>query len=125
MYGGSKALIRAHFTGSNPVLTTQRYNKVNMKEILEKIYDKKIEYVQFKQYINVYPKQYKDGEIYETEVDAEEPSYIIEFVDGTKTVIDLSELIVKIFNSKTYENNSNNNGNVDPDIMRGNKEKNK
>jgi hypothetical protein len=24
MYGGSKALIRAHFTGSNPVLTTQK-----------------------------------------------------------------------------------------------------
>jgi hypothetical protein len=23
MYGGSKALIRAHFTGSNPVLTTK------------------------------------------------------------------------------------------------------
>ena len=71
-----------------------------MKEILEKIFNKKIEYVRFNQYINVYPKQYKDGEIYETEVDAEEPSYIIEFVDGTKNVIDLSELIVTIFNSK-------------------------
>jgi hypothetical protein len=71
-----------------------------MKEILEKIFNKKIEYVRFNQYINVYPKQYKDGEIYETEVEAEEPSYTIQFVDGSKTVIDLSELIVKIFNSK-------------------------
>jgi hypothetical protein len=71
-----------------------------MKEILEKIFDKKIESVRFNQYISVYPKQYKDGEIYETEVDVEEPSYNIEFVDGSKTTIDLSELIVKIFNSK-------------------------
>lgn len=71
-----------------------------MKEILEKIFDKKIESVRFNQYISVYPKQYKDGEIYETEVDVEEPSYRIEFVDGSKTEIDLSELIVKIFNSK-------------------------
>jgi hypothetical protein len=71
-----------------------------MKEILEKIYDKKIEYIRFNQYISVYPKQYKDGEIYETEVDAEEPSYNIQFVDGSKITIDLSELIVKIFNSK-------------------------
>jgi hypothetical protein len=71
-----------------------------MKEILEKIFDKKIEHVNFNQYISVYPKQYKDGEIYETEVEAEEPSYNIQFVDGSKTVIDLSELIVKIFNSK-------------------------
>jgi hypothetical protein len=71
-----------------------------MKEILEKIFDKKIEHVHFNQYIGVYPKQYKDGEIYETEVEVEEPSYNIQFVDGSKTVIDLSELIVKIFNSK-------------------------
>jgi len=56
-----------------------------MKEILEKIFDKKIEYIRFNQYIYVYP---------------EEPSYSIEFVDGSKTVIDLSELIVMIFNSK-------------------------
>ena len=71
-----------------------------MKEILEKIYDKKIEYIRFNQYIYVYPKQYKDGEIYETEVSSEEPSYNIQFVDGSKTIIDLSELIIKIFNSK-------------------------
>jgi hypothetical protein len=71
-----------------------------MKEILEKIFDKKIEHVHFNQYIYVYPKQYTDKEIYETEVNAEEPSYNIQFVDGSKTVIDLSELIVKIFNSK-------------------------
>ena len=71
-----------------------------MKEILEKIYDKKIEYIRFNQYISVYPKQYKDGEIYETEVDSEEPSYNIQFVDGSEMIIDLSELIVKIFNSK-------------------------
>jgi hypothetical protein len=71
-----------------------------MKEILEKIFNKKIEYVQFNQYVYVYPKQYTDKEIYETEVNVEEPSYTIEFVDGSKTVIDLSELIVTIFNSK-------------------------
>jgi hypothetical protein len=71
-----------------------------VKEILEKIFDKKIEYIRFNQYIYVYPKQYKDGEIYETEVNSEEPSYSIEFIDGSKTVIELSELIVKIFNSK-------------------------
>lgn len=71
-----------------------------MKEILEKIYDKKIEYIRFNQYVYVYPKQYTDKEIYETEVNAEEPSYYIQFVDGSKTVIDLSELIIKIFNSK-------------------------
>lgn len=71
-----------------------------MKEILEKIFDKEIDNFSFKQYISIYNKRYKDGEIYETEVDSEEPTYIIEFVDGSKTVIDLSELIVKIFNLK-------------------------
>jgi hypothetical protein len=71
-----------------------------MKEILEKIFDKKIEYVSFNQYIYVYPKQYTDKEIYETEVEAQEPSYTIQFVDGSKAEINLSELIVKIFNSK-------------------------
>ena len=71
-----------------------------MKEILEKIYDQKIEHVHFNQYISVYPKQYTDKEIYETEVNVDEPSYTIEFVDGSKNIIDLSELIVKIFNSK-------------------------
>jgi hypothetical protein len=71
-----------------------------MKEILEKIFEKKIEYIRFNQYIYVYPKQYRDGEIYETEVNSEEPSYDILFIDGSKTVITLSELIVKIFNSK-------------------------
>lgn len=71
-----------------------------MKEILEKIFDKKIEYIQFIQHVDVYCRQYKDGEIYETEVNTWEPSYNIEFVDGSKTVIELSELIVKIFNSK-------------------------
>jgi hypothetical protein len=71
-----------------------------MKEILEKIYDQKIENVHFNQYIYVYPKQYTDKEIYETEVESQEPSYTIEFVDGSKVEITLSELIVKIFNSK-------------------------
>ena len=69
-----------------------------MKEILEKIFDKKIESVRFNQYVYVYPKQYTDKEIYETEVNAEEPSYNIEFVDGSKTEIDLSELIVNAAN---------------------------
>ena len=71
-----------------------------MKEILEKIFDKKIEFIHFKQDIDVDPKQYKDGEIYETEVYSYEPTYHINFVDGSKTLLDLSELIVMIFNSK-------------------------
>jgi hypothetical protein len=71
-----------------------------MKEILEKIFGKEIEFINFKQDIDVYSKQYKDGEIYETEVNSFEPRYWINFVDGSKTVLDLSELIVMIFNSK-------------------------
>ena len=71
-----------------------------MKEILEKIFDKKIEFIHFKQDIDVHPKQYKDGEIYETGVDSYEPLYHINFVDGSKIVLNLSELIVIIFNSK-------------------------
>jgi len=71
-----------------------------MEEILEKIFDKKIEYIQFKQDVEVYAKQYKDGEIYETETVSYEPLYHINFVDGSKTVLDLSELIVIIFNTK-------------------------
>jgi hypothetical protein len=71
-----------------------------MKEILEKVFDKKIEYIRFNQYISVYPKQYTDMEIYETEVNVDEPSYTIEFVDGSKNTMGLSELIVMIFNSK-------------------------
>jgi hypothetical protein len=86
------------YIGSNPVLTTN--NLKVMKEILEKIFDKKIEFIHFKQDIDVYPKQYKDGEIYETEVNSYEPLYDINFVDGSKTVLDLSELIIMIFNSK-------------------------
>ncbi len=85
------------YTGSNPVLTAKI--KI-MKEILEKIFDKKIEFIHFKQDIDVYPKQYKDGEIYETEVSTYEPLYHINFIDGSKTVLNLSELIVMIFNSK-------------------------
>jgi hypothetical protein len=71
-----------------------------MKEILEKIFDKKIEFIQFKQDIDVYPKQYTDGEIYETEVTSSEPLYRINFIDGSDTLLDLSEIIVMIFNSK-------------------------
>jgi hypothetical protein len=71
-----------------------------MKEILEKIFDKKIEFISFNQDVNAHPNQYNDGKIYETEVDSYEPLYHINFVDGSKTVLDLSQLIVKIFNSK-------------------------
>jgi len=71
-----------------------------MKEILEKIFDKEIEFIHFKQEIDVYPKQYRDGEIYETEVNSWEPLYHINFVDGSKNELTLSELIVIIFNSK-------------------------
>ena len=71
-----------------------------MREILEKIFDKKIEFIAFEQNVEVYPKQYKDGEIYETEVNSYEPLYYINFVDGSKSTLYLGELIVMIFNSK-------------------------
>ncbi|MFY8160833.1 MAG: hypothetical protein ACOVNU_05845 [Candidatus Kapaibacteriota bacterium] len=71
-----------------------------MKEILEKIFEKKVENFSYNQWISVHPKQNNNGEIYETEVDSDEPSYVIKFADGSKSVIGLSELIVKIFNSK-------------------------
>jgi hypothetical protein len=71
-----------------------------MKEILENIFDKKIEHITFnqsvrytKQRIGIYPKQY-------TEVDSEEPTYVIKFLDGSIDELNLSELIVKIFNYK-------------------------
>jgi hypothetical protein len=71
-----------------------------MKEILENIFDKKIEHITFNQWVDVYPKQYTDGEIYETEVNSQEPTYVIKFLDGSTDVLELSELIVKIFNYK-------------------------
>lgn len=62
-----------------------------MKELLELYYGKKVKYFQFIQY--VYPKQYNDKEIYETEV--EEPYYEVTFEDDKENVknIYLNELI--------------------------------
>jgi hypothetical protein len=72
-----------------------------MKELLRRIFQKEIDSVNFNQDVEVYPKQYRDsGEIYETEVCSYEPSYTIHFKDGSEIIISLSELIVKIFNSK-------------------------
>ena len=55
-----------------------------MKEILEKIFGKKIEFIHFKQDIDVYPKQYKDGEIYETEVNSYNLHIILILLMGQK-----------------------------------------
>jgi hypothetical protein len=71
-----------------------------MKELLLQIFQKEIDYINFNQDVYVYNKRYYDGEIYETEASSFEPSYTIDFKDGSKIVMSLSELIVKIFNSK-------------------------
>lgn len=72
-----------------------------MKELLERIYQKEIDSVDFNQDIQVYSKQYRDsGEIYETEVNSYEPSYTIYFKNGSKIIMSLRELIVKILADK-------------------------
>ena len=71
-----------------------------MKEILEKIYNKKIKSIQFDQDISISIEQDDDNYINETSTDSEEPCYIIYFEDRTITEIKLSELIVKIFSLK-------------------------
>jgi hypothetical protein len=71
-----------------------------MKVIFENIFNRKVSVYRFKQYIYVYPKQYKDNEIYETEVDVQQPQYIIDFEDGGQEVIELEDLLVIIYNSK-------------------------
>ena len=72
-----------------------------MKELLELYYGKKVKHFKFVQY--VYPKQYNDKEIYETEV--EEPYYEVNFEEDNKSVkyIDLNELIAFSF----LKNNTN------------------
>ena len=68
-----------------------------MKELLRRIFQREIDTINFNQDVEVYPKQYRDsGEIYETEVNAFEPSYTITFKHGEKLTLSLSELIVKI-----------------------------
>jgi hypothetical protein len=69
-----------------------------MKEIFKSFYGKEVKSFRFNQHISVYPKQYKDGEIYETEVDTEEPTYTIYFDDGTEISVELSELLLTLFN---------------------------
>lgn len=71
-----------------------------MKELFETIYGKKVKMFGFKQNINVYNKQYTDGEIYDTEVEADEPTYIIFFEDESKITVELSEVLVMLFNLK-------------------------
>jgi hypothetical protein len=71
-----------------------------MKEILERVYSKKIKSIQFDQDISISIEQDDDNYINETSIDSEEPCYIIYFEDGTITEIKLSELIVKIFSLK-------------------------
>jgi hypothetical protein len=70
-----------------------------MKEILEHIYKKEIEYFVFMQDISVYPKQYTDNEIYDTEVSVSEPFYSIIFKDGSVTNVELNLLLSQIFNN--------------------------
>ena len=71
-----------------------------MKEILERVYSKKIKSIQFDQYISVSIEQDNDSYIEGTSTDSQEPFYIIYFEDETITEIKLSELIVKIFSLK-------------------------
>ena len=69
-----------------------------MKEILEKIYGKKIESIKYDQDISTFiDEDDDDNYISGTRTDAQEPYYIIYFEDETITEIKLSELIVKIF----------------------------
>lgn len=70
-----------------------------MKEILEKIYNKEINNIKFKQEKDLDIKQTLfSGEIYETNLELYEPIYIIEFIDKTEEKLFLDELIAKIFN---------------------------
>ena len=71
-----------------------------MKEILEKIYSKKIKSIQFNQDISISIEQDDDNYINETSTDSEEPFYIIYFEDGSTNTLSISELIVKIFSLK-------------------------
>jgi hypothetical protein len=71
-----------------------------MKEILERVYSKKIKSIQFDQDISISIEQDDDNYINHTMTDSKEPCYIIYFEDGTITEIKLSELIVKIFSLK-------------------------
>lgn len=70
-----------------------------MKEILENIYNKQINTINFKQEKHLDIKQTLfSGEIYESSLELYEPIYIIEFIDNTKEKLFLDELIAKIFN---------------------------
>lgn len=71
-----------------------------MEEILQSFYENKIESVFFTQHIDAYVKQYKDGEVYETEVTAYEPCYKIVFKDQSTEEITLKNLLVKLFYKK-------------------------
>jgi hypothetical protein len=71
-----------------------------MKKILEKIFDKKINSISFKQDIVVDGIRYYDnGMTHDVDLCSYEPNYIIEFEDGSKSALSLSELVVEIFNS--------------------------
>jgi hypothetical protein len=66
-----------------------------MKKILEKIFNKEIKSISFKQEIDTH--QHSNGEI--MDIFTFEPNYIIEFIDGSEIVLHLSEIIVEIYNS--------------------------
>ena len=71
-----------------------------MKEILEKIFDKKFEYAEFDQAVDIYYSKDVDGEINHIEANSYEPRYRIKFDGEPETILTLSELIVMIFNLK-------------------------
>jgi hypothetical protein len=71
-----------------------------MKEILERVYSKKIKSIQFDQYISVSIEQDNDSYIEGTSTDSQEPFYIIYFEDGSTNTLSISELIIKIFSLK-------------------------
>ncbi len=64
-----------------------------MQKLLEEFLNAKIEYYVFKQH--VYPKQYTDKEIYETEV--EEPYYSIVLDNGEKKDVYINEIFEYLF----------------------------
>lgn len=71
-----------------------------MEKILEAFYGRSIKWINFKQDIYVYAKQYSDGEIYEHDVESNEPGYVIEFDKGENIYLPLSELLTILISNK-------------------------
>lgn len=68
-----------------------------MINILELYLNKKIKSYRFHQIVEVYPKQCRDKEIYETEVETYEPGYQCFLETGEPVIVSLSDLIQFLF----------------------------